>query len=296
MGITKAQRAEHVELRVEDVDRTVEFFTTVIGLTEVARADGRVYLGCGLDENWDVAFSEGSPGLEHVAFRVDEGELSRLEHQLAAAGVATERRDGREPNQVRALRFTLPTGVAAEVVTVADNRYHMLARPAHPRRGIAPLDLDHIGISTTDVAGTAAFFLDHLGFRETEHTEPDSTTREWFTAFLRKGQLHHDVSVIRGTGTVHHVALALSNMEHIKVACDSLAAAGIRVEMGPSRHGVGGNLFAYARLPGGHRFELSAEMALLDDETPPKTWYDTSGVDAWGDVAQRVPPGFFEGS
>lgn len=296
MGLPKEHRIEHLELSVEDLDRTIEFYTGVVGLVELAREDGVAYLGCGLDDNWDVAFRQGPTRVEHVAFRVsDEDEFERTERALGEHNVAAERRDGAEPNQERGLRFSLPSGLAVEYVAVTDKRYPVMADPTHPRlRGFSPLDLDHIAIQSTDVRETSRFFIEVLGWRETEHVELDPSSGAWQASFLRKGSMHHDITIAQGPARMHHWALAMASFDHLKLAIDALASVGERIELGPSRHLAGGNIFTYYRLPDGHRLELSVEMSVIDDDTPARTWTDRGGFDAWGGL--HPTPEFMIGS
>src|SRR5207244_3725916 len=103
--------------------------------------------------------------------------------------------------------------------------------------------------------------------------------------------------IVPGEETMHHFAVALSSFDHIKLACDMLAGEGHRIELGPSRHPAGSNLFIYVRLPGGHRFEFSTEMALLDADTPTVRYEGLADtLDAWSDAHTRIPEGFFTGS
>jgi catechol 2,3-dioxygenase len=280
------QSIEHLELSVEDVDSTVSFYKDVIGLVEIARTGEAVYLGCGLDGNWDVAFREGPTGVGGVAFRAEDlAEIELAEGALNQAGITTTRSDGAHPNQAEAVQWSLDSGLAVEYVLVSDNRYHLLADPAIPsRRGFQPLDLDHIAIQAPDVKATSKLFVDVLKWRETEHLELDPASDMWHGSFLRKGLLHHDVAVTLGGARMHHWALAMSSIDHVKMAIDVLAAAGTDLELGVSRHRAGGNIFAYFIMPDGHRLELSCEMSIVDHDTPPRSWSDRAGFDAWGSL------------
>ena len=51
----------------------------------------------------------------------------------------------------------------------------------------------------------------------------------------------------------------------------------------------------YAQLPGGHRVEFSAEMAILHERAETVRSPENS-MDAWGDSWKRVPDHFFKGS
>lgn len=295
MGV---QRLEHAELRVADLDRALDFYVGVLGLREIAREAGAVYLGCGLDGRFDVLLRAGGTGVGHFALRADGDDgLERQARALAAHGVPFERRTASEPGQRQAVRFELPSGHAAEWVAVDPLPYPRVFAPARQRRhGIAPLDLDHINLMAGDVGRVTRFCQQVLGLRLSDATRPEPG--HWTASWLRAGLLHHDVAFFHTASAdegLHHLAWTMSGFEHLKVAADMLAAAGIRLELGPSRHPVGHNLFVYFWEPGGNRVELSAEAALLDPDTPPGDWTSMDEtLDAWG--AQVVPASFGRGS
>lgn len=300
MGQPKAPKFEHAEIRVKDLSQAIDFYTNVIGLTEIARENGVVYLGCGLDKNYDLAIKEGGTGLEHFSIRVnDEDELKKLELQLKDHGVKVENTDGHEPGQEKGIRFAMPNEVIMEFVIVEDKRYLNPARPEYPRtRGIAPLNADHINIMTTNVKRDADFLQKVLGFRFSDIVEPEPGSGYWTAAWTRYGEYHHDIALTltkNKSETLHHCAFSLSNFEDFKRAADILADYGILMELGPSRHPIGPNLYAYFWEPGGNRLELSAEAAIIDDQTPPNFW---TGMDQTLDAWRKVTPpeSFLRGS
>jgi catechol 2,3-dioxygenase len=294
---SEIRQFEHVELGVPDVAEAAAFYRGVVGMVELGSQGDTVFLGFGIDGNYDLALSPGR-GIQHFAFRVaNEHELAEHERRLDEHGVAYERRDGVEFGQPAGVRFSLPSGHAMEFVTVPDHSYQVVARPVFPRTsGIQPLDNDHIGLMTKDVKGLAEFFRDVLGFKITEYVEPDDGSGFWVLGFVRSGAYHHDVSIALGDETLHHYAVTVNSFEHIKVACDMLAGNGHLVEWGPGRHPAGSNLYMYVLLPGGHRVEFSAEMAFLHEETPVRRLDNTNSMDAWGDSWKRVPEHFYSGS
>ncbi len=289
---------EHLELGVPDLEEAVGFYSEIIGMSELAREDGVVYLGFGLDDNYDLALREGE-GVGHFAFRVDDAEeIEAYQQRLEAENISYERRDGTEFGQTEGVRFKLPSGHEMEFVTVHDrSEYQLGTRHAHPRtRGILPLDNDHLGLMAEDVQGLSEFFRDVLGFKISEYVVPEPGQDFWVMGFIRNGPYHHDISIAAGDRTLHHYAVTVSSFEHIKVACDMLAGAGHTIELGPSRHPAGSNLFIYVVLPGGHRVEFSAEMAFLRDDVPMKELDSSTSLDAWGDIWKRLPETFFGGS
>ena len=149
---------------------------------------------------------------------------------------------------------------------------------------------------STDVKGLSEFFRDVLDFKWSDVIVMEDG--HWAASWVRMSGSHHDVGVF-GTDdasvTLHHLAWTFSSFDHMKNAADMLAAAGLRLELGMSRHPVGANLYAYFWEPGGNRFEFTCEGAVLDPRTPPRFWEgfkDT--LDAWGDPI--VPETFRKGS
>lgn len=285
------QKIEHAQLQVSDLEAAREFFVHGVGLTEIDHDDGVVYLGCGLDANYDLAVVEGGTGVEHFAIRVpNEAAIIEYETQLAEKGVDANRTDGREPNQTHGLRFSLPSGIDMEFVTVSDNRYRHELDPALDRTMVTPIDLDHITLRMLDVQPNAEFLRDTLGF---EISDVRKTSQGfWRQAFTRYGDYHHDVAMFAGSDrdeTLHHLAWTMRDINHIKEFCDNLSSAGYGIELGIGRHNAGSNLYIYAIGPGGNRHEFCAEATTLDESTP--TSYEdrtsTDKVSAWGTAAPK---------
>lgn len=283
------KKLEHATLYVTDIEEAEAFYTDVLGLVELDRTGDTVYLGCGLDANYDLGLVEGETGLEHFAVRVDdENELDEYEARLADAGVDVYRPAADEPGQAEAIRFSLPSGVEMELVTVEDSAYHHPTRSVGDRPRIAPRDFDHVNVMTYDVDADLAFLTDHLDFAVSDRIE--SETGITVQAWTRRGEYHHDVGLSTADNvayTLNHVAFEMENLDHIKSFCDRLTEHGYQLELGPSRHNAGSNIFAYLWSPGGNRVELTAEMATVDAAAATNVrelTTETNTVSSWGGV------------
>lgn len=292
------QKFEHAELRVTDLEQALEFHTEVLGLVELARDGNRaVYLGCGIDENYDVALTNGGTGVEHFAFDVtSEDDLDDYGRRLANMGIQTETRTDAEPGQARALRFKAPSGHTLELA-VLDHQdgYLQVGAPKRPRgRGAAPVDIDHISVVASDVRALVDFLREGLGFVVSDVFQPAPDV--WGAAWLRVGEHHHDLALLEARGadeSLHHLAWSMESIDHIKRGLDYLAQRGLPVEVGPGRHSIGSNVFAYFQTPGGNRYEFSAEMARVTTRgAEPGVWSELfpQGFSAWG----HAPPESFQ--
>jgi catechol 2,3-dioxygenase len=291
------KKFEHATLRVTDLEAAVEFYTDVLGLVELDRAEGTVYLGCGLDENYDLGLVERGTGLYHFAVRVPADEtLSTAESRLSEAGIDVERTGGAEPGQTGGVRFSLPSGVDMELVTVADTDYHHPTESVGDRRRVTPRDVDHVNVMSWDVDRDLAVLTDHLDFRVSDKIVGESgfTIQAW----ARRGEFHHDVALSTADNvayTLHHLSFEMEGIDHIKAACDRLTDAGHRLELGPNRHNAGANNFAYLWTPGGNRIELTAEMATVDEGAATgvrEIDREENTVSSWGGV--EPTPEFLE--
>ena len=295
--MTGIQRIEHAKLRVEELDSALEFYTDIVGMVELGRTADEIYLGCGVDDRYDLVLTEGGTGVDHFALRVDDREtLDKYADSVADHGVETDRTHKTTAGIGEGVRFSLPSGVEAELVTVDDHGYR---RPtdANPERGShTPVDLDHITLMSTSIQDDVEFLTEPLGFRISEvHELPEGG---WRFAWTRFGHQHHDVALVNGDAldeTLHHLAFTMSSLSHMKSFLDTMAARDHSLEVGINRHTVGQNLFSYFRAPGGNRIELSTEIATLDDATETRVnEHEVDTLTAWGGIA--APETFREGS
>lgn len=287
------QMVDHGVLRVTDLDRASRFYREVMGLVELERRDGVVYLGCGLDDHFDIGLTEGGTGLDHFAIRVG----AAMFDELADRHPDARRTDGDDPGQERGLGFALPSGIELEFVTLDQERYQHISDTAHPDRGsLAPLDADHVNLASTKVRDDVEFIRDELGFDVSE-IQRDADSGQWELVFTRYGDYHHDVAftlVDDPDATLHHFAFTMESTDHLKSFVDHLVRHDIELEAGVSRHRAGNNVFAYFWAPGGNRIELSAEMAQLPPDTETVVREETFTFTSWGGIT--IPDSFSKGS
>lgn len=93
----RISRLDHFVLTVADIDATVEFYTTVLGMSRVTFGEGRVALRFGdskinlhrAGHEFEPRAVRATPGSADVCLVVDD-DLDSVRHQLQASGVAVE--------------------------------------------------------------------------------------------------------------------------------------------------------------------------------------------------------------
>lgn len=291
------QRIEHAELYVEDLESAVEFYTDVFGLEEYDRRSDSVYLTCGYDDRYDFVVTEGGTGVDHFAIRLDSLEqLESYTEAVKSSGTTIEDTHNGEDGLIAGVRFALPSGIETELVVVDNPHYRRANEAMAPRSGVAPVDLDHITIMSDSIREDVAFLEEKLDFKLSEIHKLDANT--WRFAWTRFGNQHHDVAFVNSDEldwTLHHLAWTMTSIDHIKSLADRMSQHGHQIEVGVSRHTVGSNIFAYFKEPGGNRFELSTEMATLDETTKTRiNEPDDNVLSSWGGV--RPPESYSNGS
>jgi catechol 2,3-dioxygenase len=277
MGIL---RLAHVEVRVPDLELSTAYYTEVLGLIEVARTSDRVYLKGWDEHDHHSLVLKFAPryGLEHMSFKVElEDDLHTLERSLETNGCEVHRvAAGAELGQGEALRFKTPTGHLMELVHHIEKVGNLLPKtnpPPEPQGliGIHPPRIDHVFITAEDVDQAARFFQEVLGFRLTEQLVARDGHR--LAVWLERSHTPHDLAILLGpNGGLHHFAFWLDDWNEVRRAADILSYNGVRIDAGPTRHGVTRGYTIYFFDPVGNRNEVFTGGYWVDPDFEPITW------------------------
>ena len=293
----KIKRVGHATLTTPDLERQLEYYTDIIGLSLIERDKDRAFLATkqGLES---IALERSdSVGLTKLAFQVAPGsDLGELAAALAKEGVKAERRSGISPGVAEAITFHDPHGTLLEVF--AD---YTFAKEDRRMAGIMPFKLGHVANRVADVVHVVKFYTDVLGFRV-------SDWRDTTFSFLRCNTDHHTVNfVVDPVAQLHHIAFEVKDWPEIHRACDFLAKSDIRLVWGPARHIIGHNIAAYHRNSDNVRVELFCEMDQMKDEAlgyfdprpwhqdrpqRPKVWPKDTLRNYWGFASTGTFPGY----
>lgn len=286
----------HVELLTPALDKSLQFFTDVVGLHESGRDGASVYLrGWGDYERHSLKLTgHTTSGLGHIGLRVrDQQTLERFVARFQALGI--EGRWLEDAWHGPAYRVATPDGHAVELyfetqrfVATPDVATAFKNQPQrYVPRGIAPRRLDHLNILARDVSATRRFFHEVLGLRLTEQIifDDGSEMGAW-TAATNKS---YDIAMTRdrtgAAGRLHHITFMLDSREDVLRAADILRDAGVPIETGPHKHTIGQTFFLYCYEPGGNRFEIgSGGYLIFAPDWTPVVWTQAERAQgqAWG--------------
>ncbi len=267
MAMTGVLRPGHVQIRVLDLDEGVRHYRDVMGLEETGRdASGRVYL-----RGWDerdhhsiVLRQADRAGMDFFGFKVDsEATLDRLDKAVQDWGLSTERLPAGDLLETgERVRFEIPSGhlieLYAQKTYTGHDRGDKDPSPYSKRfdTGIAPMRFDHALLYGPNVDKVLDLFTNVLGFHLAEYvTLPDSDVKG--ALWLCCSNKAHDIAFVihPEPGKLHHVSFYMESIDRVFRAADIMAANDIKVDIGPTRHGItrGGTIYAWD--PSGNRFE-----------------------------------------
>ncbi len=267
MAMTGVLRPGHAQMRVLDLEESVKFYSDVVGLVETGRdKQGRVYFKAWdeRDHNSLIIRQADKPGLDFFAFKVDsKATLEKLDADLIAFGVKTERIPAGELLETgERVRFPIPTGhvieLYAEKTDVGNGQPYVNPEAWIPaaEHGIAPTRFDHGLLYGPDIDGAREIFEKVLGFYVVERIVLEDGKTDlaiWLSCSIKA----HDIAMVRHPepGKLHHVSFLLESWEKVLRAADLMSINRVKIDIGPTRHGVTRGTTIYAFDPSGNRFE-----------------------------------------
>ena len=289
MAVTGVLRPGHFQMRVLDLQQSIDFYTNVIGLKEMGRdTQGRVYFKTQdeRDHNSFIIREADAAGVDFIGFKVaDRATLDTLEADLRAYGVHTERIAAGEMLETgERVRFEIPTGhqieLYAEKTDVGNGMPYVNPEVWVPdSKGINPVRFDHCLLYGPDIDGARKIFEDVLGFYLVEHVLMDDGEAD-LAIWLTCSNKAHDIAFVRHPepGKLHHVSFLLESWEQVLRAADIMSMNRVSIDIGPTRHGVTRGTTIYAFDPSGNRFEtFCGGYQTYPDQQPIKWTFDQVG-------------------
>ena len=279
--MAKVMRMGRAELFVLDLEKSVDYYTNVIGLEETGRAGDSVYF-----KAWDeydhhslILTKSKSAGIAHLGFKVEtEDDLAYFEKKIEEFGCTTTRVSNHTRlGEGEAVRFILPTGHQCELYHEIDfigkKVGHINPHPwSLDSKGIAPHSLDHMLLTGDDLKTVTRFFIEALNFRQSERiTTVDG--EEMLGSFLFTSNKAHDIAFVKGPDTkLHHVGFHVDELHDVFRAADILSMYEVPFDVTPTRHGLTRGKTIYFFDPSGNRNEAFAGGYYAFPDMPTVTW------------------------
>lgn len=187
-------RINHIALKVEDLERSAEFYERVFGLSVVGKSrsedrsrnrlsDGEIdltFLKYDNDKSDMALAAGGGPCIHHFAIEVDD--LNKYVAEVRKAGCEILGDSTTPP-----IKFRLPGGPLAEIVPA--NRYQKKTDPGKTGRIV------HLAMRVDDIDKTSDFFANVFGFTRVEVPGLRETVR-----YMTDGTVHMAINKAAGTG------------------------------------------------------------------------------------------------
>lgn len=273
---------DHVVMAVEDLDTASDSWQVEFSMLERNRENGRSYLACNYEDYSVVLEKANTPGLKTTAYNLHpDFSLEDAAQHLKSVGVDYTRND-------EGVHFFDPEGNGVMFVPYKKrtngNEYPVASRYSSEVKGGAMRRLGHVNYLVKDIHGMVDFYVNVVGQQVADRLGPDAG------AFMRIGADHHvNAFVNTGTPHPHHLAFDLGDWGMVREKFDHLSQHGRWFPWGPVRHGIGGNLAGYVRLPEAECFvELYCDMEQLDDLHEPREFPDDRhSSNVWGMLPPR---------
>lgn len=268
----RTERLGYVHLKVQDIEKSIAFWTQAVPLEISERQGERVYLRGGMQHHWLVLEPSTEPGLARVGIEVDNrGTLDAFEAHLRACGVEVEAGDGLASDRVdRYLRFSDPGGNPIELYCDMVS----MGTPPQPRT-VHLLDIQHVVLMTPDAREAARFYCDVLGMRPSDWIERDICFMH-----MRNGW-HHGIGVGGfgpGAQGLQHICFQPPDLDNVMRARANVRKLGYTITMDLLRHAPSTSVGFYFAGP-----DTVAEMSFgarrFTEDAPPKPRVLTRSLD-----------------
>lgn len=289
MAPFRYRKPGYVALNVTDLERSIAYYTQLVGLQLEAREGADVaYLRCSEDHHNVVLYRAGTAGIKRMAFQLEsDDDLARAEQHIQTLGWAVKEVDASETarlRQGRTLRFRIP-----ESTLTFEFYARMDAGVGVYEPTVSQIQrLGHVVIRCADRDAVLKTLTEKLNFKVSDHFGDQ-------VAFLRcfPNPYHHSFGVSRGSEDgLHHVNFMVRDVDDVGRAMNRMRKAEVPVVYGPGRHDISNSIFIYFLDPDGLTTEYSFGMEEFPENEPRAARQlpmKPEILDAWGGLPA---PGF----
>ncbi|MFG6115688.1 VOC family protein [Halobacillus sp. MO56] len=291
----------HVEISVTNFEKSLWFFTEVMGLVLTETDGDRAYLRAwqDFDHHTLVLKASNISEVNRMGWRVSTKEsLELFEKQLQVMNIDYQWVDGGQKKALGdTLQFKSPAGIPVELywekeLFVTDDPALKSNLPSHPSKymakGVSPRRFDHVNLMVNDVAEEQQWWTDLLGIHHRYYIQNQEDVR--LGSWLSRTNIAHEIALMRNSNqdgaAFHHLAYYLDSPDELLRASNIMAENGIKIEWGPGKHGTSGAQFIYVFEPSGHRVEIwTGGILMFSPDWEPIKWSSDVGqlgLEMWG--------------
>ena len=284
MGFYGTLRPGLVQLRVLDLDETLDFYVNILGLNEVGRtADGRVMLK-GFDEfdhHSVVLRKADEAGLDYVAFKAaDANVLELIKQKTEAFGYQVSEASDEQPGFGKRYSWQICTGHTFQAYSEVElaQQMPMIKNPdiwATAPRGMKAQRMDHFLLYGPGIAEAERFCKEVFGMFVPEvcNTADGGRLAAWITGSNKP----HDLAFVEYPvpGKLHHLGFYLQDWRDVGDAADLIAINHLKLDIGPTRHAITRGHSIYFWEPSGNRIEVYAGGYTAYPDNPQRVWDDS---------------------
>ena len=283
MGFCGTLRPGLVQLRVLDLDKTLDFYVNVLGLDEVGRTeDGRVMLKAfdEFDHHSVTLRLADEAGLDFVAFKAAcPDTLEEIKEKTIAFGyeVTEKAANTDQPGFGKRYSFQISTGHIFEVYFDVDLAAEtpQIKNPdiwTKPPRGMRAQRMDHFLLYGPNIAEAERFCKEVFGMFVPEvcNLEDGNRLASWITSSNKP----HDLAFVEypQAGKLHHLGFFLQDWRDVGDAADLIAINHLKLDIGPTRHAITRGHSIYFWEPSGNRIEVYAGGYTAYPDNPQRVW------------------------
>lgn len=252
----------YCRLGTTNLGTTVDYARHTIGLEEVGRENGCVYLR-GDHRDHNICYFQGDPADHTLGL-----EIATFEELEAAANILTDAgftvRHGSEEDAASRrvmgfINFNDPTG----------NSIDLVVRPFHsgrryfPSRDAGITEFSHVGLKTTDARRDEEFWSGLFNIRAND--------RIGDAALMSFDEVHHRIALFPTDHPgIQHINFQVESLDDIMRSYYFLTERQVQIRFGPGRHPTSGAMFLYYEGPDGMTYEYSSGVRNVDADWKPR--------------------------
>lgn len=275
------ERLGYAALQVTNLEKSVAFYTELMGLELVESGGECAFLRCSGDHHNLVLYQGSEPGIKRAAYKLASPEdlQAAFKHfsGLGLSPVWVDEDEARFLKQGPTFRVREPnSGLLFEFF----DRITYLAIPFVPRlTKIARIG--HIVIGTTRYEEAVESLSTKFNFAVSDFVEEKFS---WMRC--RPNPLHHSLALGASTRNhLHHVNFMVTDIDDVGAAAARMQKAGVQIVFGPGRHLPSTSIFLYFLDPDGMTMEFSFGMEEIPEvggRMPRMLEMHPNTMDMWG--------------